>query len=62
MANDPTTQRTKSVRLFVYRKQWKDYRYMFGMGFLLHLFMSLKELSFGRRKYFVWLGKNRDWK
>ena len=41
------------ARLFGYINKWKDYRYLLGMGFILHLLMPLKELSLGWQKNFV---------
>ena len=53
MVNDKTTQKAVSSRLFVYLKQWQDYRYHLWIGFFLHLLMPLKELSLGWQKDYV---------
>ena len=44
---------SEKARLFGYINKWKDYRYLLGMGFFLHLLMPLKELSLGWQKNFV---------
>ena len=38
------------TEIFGYVSKWQDYRYLLGMGFFSHLFMLLKELSFGWQK------------
>ena len=40
---------SKKARFFGYINKWKDYRYLLGMGFFLHLLMPLKKL-FGMAK------------
>ena len=53
MAEDDTTKKPDSPRLFGYLKQWQDYRYLLGMGFFLHLLIPLKMLSLGWQKDYV---------
>ena len=36
-----------------YINKWRDYRYLLGMGFFLHVLMPLKELSLGWQKTLV---------
>lgn len=45
-------EKTKT-EIFGYVSKWQDYRYLLGMGFFSHLFMPLKELSFGWQKKIV---------
>ena len=45
--------RARRQGLFGYINKWKDYRYLLGMGFFLHLLMPLKELSLGWQKNVV---------
>ena len=44
---------SEKARLFGYINKWKDYRYLLGIGFFLHLLIPLKELSLGWQKNFV---------
>ena len=53
MAKGDTTKKPDSSRLFGYLKQWKDYRYLLGMGFFLYLLIPLKMLSLGWQKDYV---------